>query len=204
MQKPLISQTPLHVFNKIVCCDIQISMKENHNQTEKTDRSHTEDGRNNVGAQQNSGAQMNPGTQQKTGSTKKTSRIHKFPVRVYYSDTDAGGIVYHARYLDMAEHARTEYIRDLGITQHEHMTDTSCGFIVSSLSMQFHHAAVLDDLLTVETSVVSLKRFSITLDQTIKRGDEILVEIIIKVGYVSLELRRPMPLPDSWKRVMEG
>ncbi|MCF7945208.1 MAG: tol-pal system-associated acyl-CoA thioesterase [Spirochaetia bacterium] len=129
--------------------------------------------------------------------------FHTFDVRVYYSDTDAGGIVYHSRYLDMAEHARTEFIRDLGIEQQQHLKEKAFGFIVHSLSIDFHEPAVLDDLLRVETRVLSLKRFSIILEQRIKRGGNSIADIRIKVACVSLQNGRPQPLPEEWFAAMK-
>lgn len=125
---------------------------------------------------------------------------HRFPVRVYYSDTDAGGIVYHARYLDFAEHARTEMFRELskGRTgQGELMTARRIGFVVKSISVEYHVPAVLDDLLEILTTVERAKRFSLVFLQRVMRGEEELATLHVRVASMNLDSRRPEPF-ESW------
>ncbi len=126
-------------------------------------------------------------------------KVHFFPVRVYYSDTDAGGVVYHGRYLDMAEHARTELLRLTGREQVQAMTEEQTGFIVQSLSISYHRPAYLDDLLLVKTSITRQGRFSMILRQEFSRDSEHIAVMEIKVGYVSLEDGKPKPIPQVWK-----
>lgn len=125
---------------------------------------------------------------------------HTFNHRVYYSDTDAGGIVYHARYLDMAEHARTELLRTITEAQEnqsEIMNASHIGFIVSSLSADYHLPAKLDDLLTVHTSIKQLRRFSLTFIQEVKRGETPIATLSVKVAAISFETEKPIAFP-SW------
>lgn len=119
--------------------------------------------------------------------------MFKFPVRVYYSDTDAEGIVYHARYLDFAEHARTEMLRQVGIQQSASQKAGTM-LVVSSITIDFKRPGHLDDLLTVETEVENAKVFSLVLKQTIKRGDEVLALLSVKVASVSVGTNHPTPL----------
>ncbi len=107
--------------------------------------------------------------------------MFQFPVRVYYSDTDAEGIVYHARYLDFAEHARTEMLRTVGIQQSASQKAGTI-LVVSSITIDFKRPGYLDDLLTVETEVETAKVFSLVLKQTIRRGDEVLALLSVKVA----------------------
>ncbi len=125
--------------------------------------------------------------------------VHYYTLRVYYSDTDAGGIVYHGKYLDFTEHARTELLRCLGTEQSESLQQERVGFVVRSLSIDFLQPAYLDDLLTVGTRVVKCNRFSMVLEQNIRREDELLVSQMIKVGYISLDKGRPVPIPENWR-----
>lgn len=99
------------------------------------------------------------------------TKTHTLPLRVYYEDTDAGGIVYHASYLRFAERARTEWLRDLGINQDELKTQKSLGFVVTSLSIDYHRPARLDDTLTVTTELVELGRATLKLKQEVWRPD---------------------------------
>ncbi|MDD7201140.1 MAG: YbgC/FadM family acyl-CoA thioesterase [Sphaerochaetaceae bacterium] len=119
--------------------------------------------------------------------------MYKFPVRVYYSDTDAEGVVYHARYLDFAEHARTEMLRQVGVQQSASQKAGTM-LVVSSITIDFKRPGYLDDLLTVETEVESSKVFSLVLRQTIKRGDEVLALLSVKIASVSVGTKRPAPL----------
>jgi acyl-CoA thioester hydrolase len=124
---------------------------------------------------------------------------HKFDVRVYYSDTDAGQIVYHGRYLDFAEHARTELFRLLaqGNTTLMEMIDNGVGFVVKSINVVYHQVAVLDDLLTVISTIKNSKRFSLTFLQEVVRNDQAIATLEVKVAAINLNSRRPMPF-ENW------
>ena len=111
-----------------------------------------------------------------------------FPARVYYEDTDAGGIVYYANYLKFAERARTEFVRALGMSQQENLAaEERAGFVVRSLNADYKAPAVLDDLLTVSCEVTELGGASAVMHQEILRGDEVLVSLDVKVVYVLLK-----------------
>lgn len=125
--------------------------------------------------------------------------VHYLPVRVYYSDTDMGGVVYHSRYLDMAEHGRTELLRQLGGHQKELLADLKMIFVVKSLFIDYKRPALMDDLLHVKTTVTKCERFTIVFRQEICRGDEILTTLDVKAGSVSTVTGRPFPMPDLIK-----
>jgi len=127
--------------------------------------------------------------------------VHCFSHRVYYSDTDAGGVVYHAKYLDMAEHARTELLRLTGENQMHRLSEAQEGFVVQSLSITFRRPALLDDLLTIRTRILKKGVFSMTLEQEIMRGDELIAAMEIKVGYISLGEGKPKPIPGVWREL---
>lgn len=124
---------------------------------------------------------------------------HLHPVRVYYEDTDAGGIVYHSCYLNFAERARTEMVRDLGISQQRLLQDGTA-FAVRRAVVDFLRPARLDDLLTVETELRSIGGASLDLDQTIRRNDDgtELVRIEVRLGYITLS-GRPTRLPAAMR-----
>ncbi|NBK23412.1 MAG: YbgC/FadM family acyl-CoA thioesterase [Spirochaetia bacterium] len=127
--------------------------------------------------------------------------MHSFSIRVYYSDTDCGGIVYHARYLDFVEHARTELLRDIGsATQqtgsHSALMAQEMVLVVKSADIDYQRPAYLDDLLTVETEIESAKRFSIVFRQTVKRDGQTLCVVLIKVAAIDTATMRPKPMPE--------
>jgi acyl-CoA thioester hydrolase len=119
--------------------------------------------------------------------------------RVYYSDTDCGQIVYHARYLDFAEHARTEMLRSIGKdgSQNRLMERNGIAFVVKSIVIDYLKPGKLDDLLVVETSVVESKHFSMTFLQTVKRDGEPLCTLRVKVASIDMETHRPVALPPA-------
>ncbi len=131
-------------------------------------------------------------------------RVHALPVRVYYSDTDAGGVVYHSRYIDMAEHGRSEMLRNLGGNQAETIEKEKIAFVVRSLSVDYNSPAFLDDLLTVETRVTRCEAFTVQFDQRILRGDSCLAQLKVKAGSISLETGRPRPMPKEWKASIDA
>ena len=93
-------------------------------------------------------------------------------IRVYYEDTDAGGIVYYANYLKFTERARTEFLRNLGISQFETYKNLNIKFIVHSLSVDYINPSYLDDLLTVKTSIKNIKKASIEFSQNIFKSQD--------------------------------
>lgn len=125
------------------------------------------------------------------------SDVHVFPVRVYYEDTDAGGIVYYANYLKFAERARTELLRRADINQSELLAEDGVAFAVRHVAADFLKPARLDDALAVHTRVVAVNGASIEMDQAIKRGGDDMVRLRVrlacmaKTGGVS---RIPMPV----------
>ncbi len=128
-------------------------------------------------------------------------KSYSFPVRVYFSDTDAEGIVYFGRYLDFAEHARTEMLREVFGGQGEMMKENGICFVIRNIKADYLKPAYLDDLLNVETSLIEAKRFSCSFSQDIKRGEELLVHTEIRVACIDLEKKHPALIPD---RVLEA
>lgn len=121
-----------------------------------------------------------------------------FPVRVYYEDTDAGGIVYYANYLRFAERARTEYIRALGVRQQDALeTEEKFAFVVRHCEVDYQAPAVLDDELVVSCQVIEIGGASCTMHQEIMRGDQLLVTVDVKAVYVSLKNKKPTRIPKE-------
>ncbi|MEP4892026.1 MAG: tol-pal system-associated acyl-CoA thioesterase [Aliiglaciecola sp.] len=121
--------------------------------------------------------------------------VHKFNVRVYYEDTDAGGIVYYANYLKFLERARTEWLRSFGIEQHS-LLEQSVGFVVKRVEMDNIAAARFDDLLQVNTQIIELKRASMLFQQQITNSNNLsLVSAKIRVACVDLQKMKPIAIP---------
>jgi len=122
--------------------------------------------------------------------------VFTWTVRVYYEDTDAGGIVYYANYLKFFERARTEWLRSLGIRQQELLDQEGVAFVVRSASVEYIAAARLDDELSLTLTVEKLGRASIQFAQQALRGDVLLSSASVKVGCVDKTAMRPRSLPD--------
>ena len=93
-------------------------------------------------------------------------------IRVYYEDTDAGGVVYYANYLKFIERGRTEFLRNLGISQFKIYKNLNIKFVVHSLSIDYINPSYLDDQLTVETSIKNIKKASIEFSQNIFKSQD--------------------------------
>lgn len=127
------------------------------------------------------------------------SKEFVFPVRVYYEDTDAGGVVYHARYLHFYERARTEFLRSLNFSQQALLNERQLAFVVKSMSIDYNVPAKLDDLLTVMTQVTEIKGATILFTQLLQRAETVLSTATVKVACVDLSKMKPVALPKEVK-----
>lgn len=118
--------------------------------------------------------------------------------RVYFSDTDAGGIVYHAKYLDFAEHARTESLREISnLSQSEMLDKFNFGFVVKSIKIEYMAPSYVDDWLTIKTEVKEMKKFSAVFFQSIYRDQVLLSTVETKVGCIDLNTKKPIIIPHE-------
>ena len=122
---------------------------------------------------------------------------HQWPVRVYWEDTDAGGIVFYANYLKFFERARTEWLRTLGVQQAQTKQDQGGMFVVSETSVRYHQPSRLDDALTLDTQLVTCGRASMVLAQSAWLDNQLLCSATIKVGWVSDTTLKPARLPST-------
>lgn len=127
-----------------------------------------------------------------------------FAVRVYYEDTDAGGVVYFANHLRFMERARTEWLRGLGFGQSELRERQGILFVVRSVAADYHRPARLDDALLVESRLVALSRVVLRFEQAIRRGDETLVTGRSEVICVDASSLRPCRMPATLIAVLQG
>ena len=123
-----------------------------------------------------------------------------FPVRVYWEDTDAGGVVYYANYLRFLERARSEWLRTLGIDQARLLTDERLQFVVVEANIRYHRPAKFDDELVVTAALESLGGASVTFAQEIRRGTaagELLVSATVRAACIASDTLKPRPLPKA-------
>ncbi len=112
---------------------------------------------------------------------------HCLPVRVYYEDTDSGGVVYYANYLKFAERARTEMLREIGSEHQVMKEELGVGFVVRTCNADYQKPAWLDDLLEVETEILAVRGASVQMRQTVKRDNEPLVIMEVKLACMSFD-----------------
>jgi len=127
---------------------------------------------------------------------------HYIHFRVYYEDTDAGGIVYHGNYFRYAERARSELLRAMGFEQQHIRRDHDVVFVMRRAEIEYVKPAMLDDVLRLETHLQALGRTSMTMVQEVRRGEDLLASITVVLVAVTTALkpvRVPQPLTEAFK-----
>ncbi len=128
--------------------------------------------------------------------------VFNFPIRVYYEDTDAGGIVYYANYLKFFERARTEWLRELGVEQ-DFLLSKNIAFVVTQVLMDNKKAAKFNELLTVSSQISTLKQASLVFKQQIYNvSGEMICTADIKVACVSINELKARPIPAEVSEVL--
>ena len=118
-----------------------------------------------------------------------------FQYRVYYEDTDSGGVVYYANYLKFFERARTDFLRALGVIQSELVKNSGVIFVVRNCQIEYLKPAVMDDLIEVSVEVVKVGKLSMSIKQNIKRGEKFLCTMNVEIVCVNSESFKPTRIP---------
>ena len=121
----------------------------------------------------------------------------RWPIRVYWEDTDAAGIVFYANYLKFFERARTEWLRGLGFGQEALRTEAGIAFVVSETRLRYRRPARLDDVIDVSVAVAHLGQASLEITQEARRAGELLADGTIRIGCVELGTFRPCRIPNE-------
>ena len=124
------------------------------------------------------------------------------PVRVYYQDTDAGGVVFHAQYFAFMERARTELLNQSGIDLAKVADERGVQFMVASLAVKYHRGARLNELLTVSAEVVKIGRASVVFRQLVERPGELLVEAEVTLAIVDRGRMKPARMPNELEQAL--
>jgi len=130
--------------------------------------------------------------------------IHRYSLRIYYEDTDAGGVVYHANYLRYAERARTEALRDAGIPHVEMVDRFNLMFMVHRAEIDYVRPAMLDDLVVVETETLDVGGATVVLRQTVRGPNGVCATLRIKLACVRIGGNKPARIPPKWREVLTG
>jgi tol-pal system-associated acyl-CoA thioesterase len=127
----------------------------------------------------------------------------KIPVRVYYQDTDAGGVVFHAQYFAFMERARTEMLNALGLDLARVADQQRTLFLVHHIEASYHRPARLNDMLSVSAEVVRMGRASLVFRHRVERGQELLVEADVTVALVDRDRMKPTRMPQELERAFK-
>jgi len=125
-----------------------------------------------------------------------------WPIRVYYEDTDAGGVVYHSNYLNFMERARTEWLRSLGFEQPQVKAELGVIIVVHSLSVDFKSPAYFNDMLEIHCKITKIGRGSIEMEQKITREHALLIKAEVKLAFVNADTFKPVGIPANMKAAM--
>jgi acyl-CoA thioester hydrolase len=127
---------------------------------------------------------------------------HRYALRVYYEDTDAGGVVYHASYLRYAERARTEALRDAKVPHSELVEQFGLMFMVRRVEIDYVRPAKLDDLLVVDTETMEVGAATAVLCQTVRGPDGICATLRIRLACIQIGRNKPARIPPRWRQAM--
>jgi acyl-CoA thioester hydrolase len=129
---------------------------------------------------------------------------HTFPIRVYFEDTDAGGMAYHATYLRWAERARTEALRAMDLPHQAMIEGHNSILVVRRVEVEYALPARLDDALVVETRVLAVRGVTLRLDQRMLRDGATLAALGVELACVDRDTLRPRRIPEPWRTVLGG
>lgn len=118
-----------------------------------------------------------------------------WPIRVYYEDTDSGGVVYHSNYLNFMERARTEWLRSMGFEQDVLIAEYNCLFAVHSMQLNFKRPAKFNDALVVRSQLLKAVGARMEFEQKIYRDNELLCDAAVKIACLDANRFRPMSIP---------
>ncbi len=131
-------------------------------------------------------------------------REFEWPVRVYYEDTDSGGVVYHSNYLNFMERARTEWLRALGFEQDQLRGEHALLFAVHSMQLTYRRPARFNDALLIKSRLQKASGASMQFEQNIYRGEELLCEASVRIACLDAESFRPKSIPTFILTEMHG
>ncbi len=129
---------------------------------------------------------------------------HRIAFRVYYEDTDAGGVMYHAQYLAFAERGRSEALREAGVPASALLERHGIAFVVRRAAVEYRRPLRLDDLATVETVLLERRGASLRLRQVLSAGEALAATLEVTVATVRVADLRPVRLPEPWATVLDG
>ena len=130
--------------------------------------------------------------------------MFSIPVRIYYEDTDVGGVVYYANYLRFIERARTEWLRAAGFELDDIQRDLNAVFVVRRVEADYHSPAVLGNLITVTAEPTDVGASRLIIRQRIRRDDELLFSAVVTLAFIDSDLSGPIRMPPAMRAAMKS
>ena len=131
-------------------------------------------------------------------------KTFSLPIRIYFEDTDSGGVVYHSNYLKFMERARTEWLSAVGIDQRHLKQDNHIMFVVHRIDIQYKLPARFNDNLIVKSELLDIGSSKIEFRQMIYRNDEMLIDASVDIACIDSEKFKPVRIPPTIKKTMES
>tara|TARA_B100000768_G_C11198412_1_gene340586 strand:+ start:127 stop:531 length:405 start_codon:yes stop_codon:yes gene_type:complete len=129
--------------------------------------------------------------------------VASWSVRIYFEDTDSGGVVYHANYLKFMERARTEWLRGIGLDQAQLKLKDNIMFVVSKLNIEFKKPAKFNDELTVITNIEGIGASTIFINQEILKDNHLISSARVEIACINSKLFKPQRIPKETKQILE-
>jgi acyl-CoA thioester hydrolase len=129
-------------------------------------------------------------------------KSHQIAVRIYYEDTDIGGVVYYANYLRYLERARTEWLRDAGFELDAILRDMKAVFVVRRIEVDYRAPALFGNMIDVTCEPQSVGRSKLTIKQRVFRSNELLVSAEVTLAFIASDLSHPVAMPESLRAAM--
>lgn len=130
--------------------------------------------------------------------------MKNFDYRIYYEDTDAGGVVYYANYLKFFERARTDFLRALGVDQSQLLQQEKIAFVVRKCEINYLKPAKLDDLITISSTISDVKNVSLIFKQEMTLNNQTLATLIVKIACVNVDNFMPTPIPNNLNNLLKN
>lgn len=148
---------------------------------------------------------MTQGHEEKMSEQQQQQQVFRSKFRVYYEDTDAGGIVYHANYLKFCERTRSDFVREaLGYDQEQHLQEERKGFVVSKLSARFHSSARLGEVLTITCVPFALRRTTLQMYQEVRNEQGVLLfAMCVTLACLDFSKSKPTKLPEAFTQELQ-
>ena len=138
------------------------------------------------------------------GSTPPGGGSFSIPVRIYYEDTDVGGVVYYANYLRFIERARTEWLRAAGFELDVIARDMKAVFVVRRVEADYHSPALLGNLISVSAEPTEVGASRLIIRQRIRRDDELLFSAVVTLAFIASDLSGPIRMPPAMRALMKS